>query len=260
MRSALFGARGSLGLSSCDSGMWPRALLVALACLPGLVCYGAIPAASAIAVDPSGNVWLTGRTTTASIPVTPDAIQSSFISSTCGTFKIPPGIYVPINCGDAFVLKLDPTGNVLYATYLGGQGDDGGLAIAVDRSGNVYITGYTGSSDFPITEGVLQSKNAGPPVQGSLFSGAISPGGDVFVTKLNPDGSLAYSTFLGGSGNDVPAAIQVDRDGVVYVAGRTESTDFPLTSTPVRSARGLGVVAKINPDGSALGYSTYFSA
>jgi uncharacterized protein (TIGR03437 family) len=219
-----------------------------------------------MAVDPAGNIWLTGHTTVpGSVPVTPDAMQPALIASTCGSFKVPPGIFIPVTCGDAFVIKLDPSGTrVLYATYLGGHGDDGGLAITVDRAGSVYVTGYTGSADFPISSGVLQSKNAGPPVVAQFTSGSLSPGGDIFVTKLNPEGSLAYSTFLGGSGNDTPAGIRVDEAGFVYVAGLTGSADFPLTPSPLSNVPvgtfGGGFIAKISPDGSALSFSTYFPA
>src|SRR5438552_715220 len=232
----------------------------AWACTSTMACYGAIPPATAMAVDPAGNIWLTGHTTAPdSVPVTPDAIQPAFIASTCGSVKIPPGIFIPVNCGDAFVIKLDPSGTrVLYASYLGGHGDDGGLAIAVDRNGSVYVAGYTGSPDFPIGSGAFQSKNAGPPVVGGLYG--LSPGGDVFITKLNPDGSLAYSTFLGGTGNDTPGGIRVDDAGFAFVAGTTGSADFPLAPSPLSIARGGGFIAKISPAGDALSFSTYFPA
>ena len=124
--------------------------------------------------------------------------------------------------------------------------------------GNIYIAGYTTAPDFPVTSGALQAMNAGP--YSNAVEVGVIPGGDVFIAKLNPDGSLGYSTFLGGSGNDVPTAISVDSAGAIYVAGYTTSTNFPLTSSPVSNAPSQGFVVKINPVGSALDFSTYFPA
>src|ERR1022692_2585480 len=149
--------------------------------------------------------------------------------------------------GDAFVAKLNPTGSALvYSTYLGGSEWDRGNGIAVDGSGNAYVTGFTASTDFP-------AMNPIQPVNGG--------GDDAFVAKLNPTGSaLVYSTYLGGSGNDTGSGIAVDNSGNAYVAGYTSSTNFP-TMSPLQLAYGGGdsdaFVAKLNPTGSALVYSTY---
>jgi hypothetical protein len=140
-------------------------------------------------------------------------------------------------------LVIDPT--LSYSTYLGGRADDGGRAIAVDSSGNAYITGFTASSNFP-TKGPVQPSNAG--------------GNDVFVTKLNPTGTaLVYSTYLGGSNSDIGNAIAVDSSGNAYVTGSTTSANFPTTSPLQGHLNGSedAFLLKLNPAGTALVYSTY---
>ena len=218
----------------------PRWLAVTL--FLAKAAYGQVAAA---ALDPAGNIWQAGRVNNA---------------LTCGSFEVPPGFQEAVPCNDATVTKLDPTGSkVLFSATLGGNGDSGGLAIATDSAGNVYIAGYTTAPDFPVTSGALQTKNAGPYAS-QTDGDSTASGGDAFIVKLNPNGSVAYSTFLGGSGNDVPVAISVDSAGSVYVAGGTTSTDFPLTSSPLSGTPGAGFVAKINPGGQSLNYSTYFPA
>ena len=146
-------------------------------------------------------------------------------------------------------LFIDPV--LSYATYLGGSVEDIGAGIAVDSSGNAYVTGATLSADFPTVN----------PIQAAC-NGVCANGGDVFVAKLNADGSaLVYSTFLGGGGGDAGQAIAVDSSGDAYVAGYTESTDFP-TVNPIQANNlaqtgETGFVAKLNAEGSALLYSTY---
>ena len=144
-------------------------------------------------------------------------------------------------------LIIDPV--LFYSTYLGGTGDDFGFSIAVDGSGNAYVTGGTGSANFPTTLGAFQT----------AYGGGVQ---DVFVTKLNPTGSgLVYSTYLGGSGGDGANGIAVDASGVAYVTGNTSSTDFPTTLGAFQTtfAGGFGdvFVTKLNAAGSALVYSTY---
>ena len=139
-------------------------------------------------------------------------------------------------------LYIDP---LFYSTYLGGSGGDSGESIAVDGAGNAYVTGSTSSTDFP-TKNPLQPANGG--------------GYDAFVAKIDPAGSaLVYSTYLGGRGDEFGATIAVDSAGNAYVTGSTSSTDFP-TKNPLQPANGGGddaFVAKIDPAGSALVYSTY---
>jgi len=143
-------------------------------------------------------------------------------------------------------LVIDPT--LLYSTYLGGTGTDYGNGIAVDTSGNAYVTGQAGSTNFPTTSGTFQTTFAG----GSL---------DAFVTKLSPTGStLVYSTYLGGTGSDFGTAIAVDTSGHAYVTGIAFSTNFPTTAGAFQTTFGGNqdaFVTKLNPTGSALLYSTY---
>jgi hypothetical protein len=116
---------------------------------------------------------------------------------------------------DAFVTKLVGDGSgLVYSTFLGGTSFDPGGAIAVDAQGHAYVTGLTGSADFPTTAGAFDA----------TFGGSS----DAFVTRLSPDGSaLSYSTFLGGADEDLGDGIAVERGGRAYVAGETGSADFP---------------------------------
>ena len=186
----------------------------------------------AICVDSSGNAYVTGQTSSVDFP-TAGPLQASLNGFT-----------------NAFVSKLNPTGSALiYSTYLGGNGYDGGYGIAVDASGNAYVTGITSSSDFP-TVNPFQASNNAP----FLDTG--------FVAKLNPSGSaLVYSTYLGGSGDGWSSGIAADSSGNAYLIGYTQSTDFP-TVNPLQASNkspssGNGFVAKLNPSGSTLIYSTY---
>ena len=182
-----------------------------------------------IAVDGSGNAYVTGGTSSTNFP-TVNPIQGA-----------PAG-----GNHDVFVAKLDPTGSALaYCTYLGGSSSDHARGIAVDGFGNAYVTGFTYSTDFP----------AANPIQGALAGSH-----DALVAKLNAAGSdLVFSTYLGGSGGDWGLGIAVDGSGSAYVAGHTESTDFP-TADPIQSVSAGGhdaFVAKLDAAGSALVYSTY---
>lgn len=140
-------------------------------------------------------------------------------------------------------LVIDPT--VAWSTYLGGQGQDYATGVAVDSSNNVYVTGYTTSTDFP-----LQNPYQTQP-------SALT----AYVTKFNPAGSaLVYSTFVGGGGTDRPYAIVVDGAGAAYVAGSTHSTNFPTVNAYQGSLGGSSdaFVFKLAPAGNSLTYSTYF--
>jgi hypothetical protein len=187
---------------------------------------------TSIAVDTAGNAYVTGFSSSADFPTTVGAFQTIYGSG----------------LSNAFVTKLDPTGSTLvYSTYLGGSGVDGGNGLAIDATGNAYIIGQTSSTNFPITTASFQTSLAG--------------GMDTFVTKLDPTGSaLIYSTYLGGSGNDLGAGIAVDTVGNAYVTGGTDSTDFPTTPAsfqPTLPGVSNAFVTKLNPTGSALIYSTY---
>ncbi|TMG77585.1 MAG: hypothetical protein E6H80_00750 [Betaproteobacteria bacterium] len=152
-------------------------------------------------------------------------------------------------CCDAFVTKLNPTGSALvYSTYLGGRFGETSRGIVTDADGNVFVTGNTESPDFPTTMGAFQS----------IYGG----NNDAFVTKLNPIGSgLVYSTYLGGTGGERGGGIAVDANGNAYVTGSTWSLDFPTTpgafQPNFRGGDFDAFVAKFNPDGSLLVYSTY---
>ena len=150
-------------------------------------------------------------------------------------------------------LIIDPI--LSYSTYLGGDQDDLGNAITVDGSGSVYVTGGTTSTNFPVTSGVVQG------TYGGADGGYQSVNGDIFVTKLSPDGSsLVWSTYIGGSGDDNAYSIAVDGTGV-YLTGGTNSSDYPVTPGVYRPTSGVGLtdvfVTKLNPTGSTLLYSTH---
>jgi hypothetical protein len=185
--------------------------------------------AHAISVDSSGAAYVTGYTDSTNFPVTAGALRTTFGGSL-----------------DAFVTKLNAAGSaIVYCTYLGGSGEDRGLSIAVNTSGNAYITGYTTSSDFP-TAVPVQSSNGG--------------GRDAFVTKLNTTGTtLVYSTYLGGSLNDSGNGIAIDSSGLAYITGSTSSANFPVVGPfqPTLAGGQDGFVTKLNTAGTAITYSTY---
>ncbi|PWU07287.1 MAG: hypothetical protein C5B51_10290 [Terriglobia bacterium] len=218
-------------------------------------------AARGIAVDGGGNIYVTGFTTSADLAVSRTAAQTAF-----------GGLTTNLLTGDAFVAKFTPAGALSYLTYLGGSGDDAAFGIAVDAAGNAWITGTTNSTNFPVA-GAYQTKFAGSGPNGS----ARIRGGDAFVAKLSPAGDrLIYSTYLGGSLDDLGVAIAIDAGGNAYVTGSTRSTDFPGTSTGFQSQlKGVGgqdvlpsygmttfnggdvFVAKLNAAGTQLMYATY---
>ena len=185
--------------------------------------------AAGIAVDGSGNAYVAGYAFE-DFPTTPGAFQRTYGGN-----------------GDAFASEVNPTGTALvYSTYLGGSNTDFGDGIAVDSSGNAYVTGLTESTDFPTASAIQPTFNGGNM--------------DAFVTKLNADGSaLIYSTYLGGSGDDVGFGVAVDAAGNAYIAGRTYSTDFPTANAfqPTNHGAPDAFVTKINAAGSAFVYSTY---
>ena len=151
---------------------------------------------------------------------------------------------------DAFVAKFDSDGTaLLFSTFLGGRSSDLAFGIDVDSEGNAYVTGITGSTGFPTLNAMKED-----------LSGEGMLGFDAFVSKLNSQGSeLAYSTYLGGGGMDLGHAIAVDLDGNAYVAGETDSIDFPTIGAFQTANRGLsdGFVIKLDAEGAALDYATY---
>ena len=164
-----------------------------------------------IIVDDDKNIYITGYTESSDFPVTADAYQSVLSGD-----------------DDVFILRLNSDGNSLdYSTYLGGSGDEEGSNIVLDSNGNACITGYTESSDFPVTVDAYQSTLGGDD--------------DAFVLKLNSDGSnLDYSTYLGGSGADHGSDISIDDSGTLYVTGYTADSGFPVTSDAYQDVYGGG--------------------
>ena len=196
-----------------------------------------------VAVDSSGSAYVTGDTTSTDFP-TANPLQATNKAGTSGNPSLPSGT-------TGFVTKLNPSGSALvYSTYLGGSGVDQGLGIAVDPTGNTYVTGDTTSTDFPTVNPIQATNNA--------------VAGTAFVAKLNGAGSaLVYSTYLGGSSEDGGRGITVDATGNAYVTGFTESTNFPTVNPIQANCEGCispssdAFVSKLNSGGSALAYSTY---
>ena len=234
----------------------------------------AVGMSQGIALDSAGSVYVTGYTYSIDFP-TKTPYQPAPPTKVAG---VSPGQWP-----SAFVTKFSPDGSSLvYSTYLGGNGYDNAYAIAVDSSGNAYVTGETDSPDFPVTNGAYQTvcspapNNTGAPVQNS--SDCYSSNTSAFVTKLNPTGTgLVYSTFLGGNGSWAYAtAIAVDGAGRAYIAGNenedcyrgqpyTFQSCFPTTNgaviggvQPVGGDPQFAFVAAFDPTGAQLLYSTLF--
>jgi hypothetical protein len=188
-----------------------------------------------IALDSAGNAYVAGVTASMNFP----AFNGSQLTYGGGAV-------------DAFVAKLSPTGTIVYSTYLGGNNEDVGYAIAADASGNAYVAGYTQSTNFPTTAGAYDT---------TLGPDSIGPARDAFVAKLTTTGTRSYATYLGGNGGDVAYGIAVDTSGNASVTGETISTNFPTLSAVQPTPGSLNVadafVTKLNSTGSALVYSTY---
>ena len=183
---------------------------------------------TAVAIDSAGNAYVTGSTQSTDFP-TLNPIQPGNV-----------GYY------DAFVTELSPTATLVYSTYLGGTLNDYGTGVAVDTSGNVTVSGYTYSSNFP-TQNALQS--------------ALAGGSDIFITKFTPgSSSLLFSTYLGGSSIDRSSGMVVDASGNIYLAGDSQSPNFPVTANAYQSSLAgtdNAVITKLAPDASTLVFSTY---
>lgn len=189
-------------------------------------------AAYALRLDSSGAPYIAGFTRSSDFPTV-----GAFQTSKAGAAGV----------ADGFVAKLDPSGSTLsYSSYHGGSSEDIAIALAVDSSGSAYLTGFSYSTDFPMSS----------PMD-STFGGVY----DAFATKVAASGaSLVYSTYLGGASDDNGIGIDVDSSGNAYMTGYTFSTDFPTVSAiqPTRSPAGNDFfVSKLNSAGSALVYSTY---
>jgi hypothetical protein len=218
--------------------------------------------ANGIIVDNLGNAYLTGAAWSGDFPVTNGAFQAKNNAFPYGS--------------NAWIAKLNPSGTeLIYSTYLGGSGGavnstnnaygDSAAGIAVNALGYAYVTGNACSTDFPVTQGAFQTMN----------KAAANNACAAWVSEVNQQGTgLVYSTYLSGSGNPALAGtgahdkgfgIVVDGSGSAYVGGETYSSDFPITSgafqetdkTLASKSTQTGFVAKLNPTGSALVYSTY---
>ncbi len=197
---------------------------------------------NAIAIDSSGDAFVTGETYSNPFPTTPGAFQTVYGGR-----------------GDAFVTELNPHGTALvYSTYLGAELQDAGNGIAVDDVGSAFVTGSTYSLDFPVVHAIQEhcgGYQPGPPPTCPLAR-------DAFVTKLSANGSsLVYSTYLGGSEDDVGTGIALDSLGAAYIAGFTTSVDFPVRPDALQTALAgtqNAFVTKVDPLGGApFAYSTY---
>jgi hypothetical protein len=185
--------------------------------------------AQGIAVDGTGQAYVTGYTGSGDFPT--NGTLPAYQGTSPGSF-------------DVFITKLDANGlGPIYSTYFGDTQDDYGEGIAIDAAGAAYVTGYTDSPNFPMQA----------PFQGSHAGGFY----DAFVVKLDANGQLDYSTFLGGSGDDVGTAIAIDASNAAYVTGYASSATFPTPSSPGSNAGGNDAfVTKLNPSGS-LAYSRF---
>jgi len=187
-----------------------------------------------IAVDQSGCAYVAGYTDSNTFPTTPGAIRSSRVDI------------------DGFITKLSPGGATLvYSTFYGGAGLDYIMGLALDPSSlSVCITGFTNSVDFPVSPGAADSTYGGS--------------WDAFAARLGPTGGeVAFSTYIGATDSDIGRAIAADTAGAVYVAGKTNSRDFPVTDGAMqrtKSGSEDGFVMKITADGTSSAYSSYFGA
>jgi hypothetical protein len=180
-----------------------------------------------------------------------DTTNNVYISGVVGSAGLGTGGSVLNGTADGFAAEFDTAGTLVYFTYIGGSGDDGANAIAVDAAGGVaYITGFTQSSDFP---------HPGTP-----FQAALNGTQDAFVTQVNPGGAIGFSTYLGGSGSqDTGLAIALDSTKNVYVTGNTDSsTGFPV-KTPIVGGTVLqgtddAFVTEISSTGTTDVFSTYY--
>jgi hypothetical protein len=227
--SYVAGTTGSLILSPQSSGLLPsRDAFVTKFNPDGSIAYTTLLSSSgddyayAVAVDAAGNVYVAG-------------------SAGGGDFPATPGVWQTASGGgeDGFAAKLDPAGRLVYASYIGGPGDDTATGIVADSSGNVYVSGYTASFAFPTTPGAPQPTYKGGPY-------------DAFLLKLNASGYAVYATLLGGSGNDQASAVALDPAGNACIAGYTSSPDLPVLAAlqPVYGGGGDALFACLNAAGN----------
>lgn len=206
----------------------------------------------AVAVDGSGGVYVAGQTASDDFPTTARTVQPRFNGGTC-VMAFPRQASRTFTCPDVFLLKLDRRGELAYSTYFGGTSSDDVVDVAVDAIGAAYLVGNTSSTDLPLVN-ALQ-----PVCRRGFLGGSITTCRDAFVAKVGPSGSqLAFSTFLGGSTEEIVAGIVAAPRGPVYVAGSfSPAADFPLLNAPQPPGGGTdGFVTAIALDGRLL-WSTH---
>ncbi len=264
--------------------------------------------ASGVAVDTSGNVYVTGSTNARNFPIVGTPLQATSFKQAANPIT---------DLTDAFFVKLDNNGTVVYSSFLGGNSSDAGESIGVDSSGNIYIGGTTSSTAAIVKAGVVETK-VGPGGMADVFVTKISADGskmiyftklggtavettglfafdasynvyvtgitfsadfltganppptiqknlngtsDGFIAKLDTNGALVYSTYLGGSGDEKTSGVKVDVSGNAYLIGHTTSANFPVTLAPFQETlKGTSdaFLTKIDPTASKILYSTYF--
>jgi hypothetical protein len=189
-----------------------------------------------IAVDSAGYIYLTGYTYSTGMPVTAGAVQPAYNNGYNSYIQ------------DVFVAKFSPDlSSLIFCTYFGGSGANYPMGMKVDNDGNVYIAGYTASTNLPVTSGAFQTTFNGGPDDG-------------FIAKLNPTGtSLLYCTYLGGNNTDRVHDIALDSAGNIYLTGLTQSSNFPISATAKQKGytQWEGFISKLNPSGTGIVYSTY---
>ena len=202
---------------------------------------------TALATDAAGNMYVTGFTSSGIFPTTAGVVQPDYGGGLCGG-PLVNSVVQQGPCDDAFIVKLDPAGNPIFSTYLGGPSDATASAIAVDAAGNIYVAG-TAAAHFPVTPG-------------AAFAAGGTRGGGGFVTKLSAAGDkLIYSTYVPGFQT---AALAIDAAGNAYIGGTADAT-LPVkpgafqTKLPNSNVYTTGAVAKLNADGSKLVYATYLT-
>ncbi len=185
-------------------------------------------AVQGIVSDSIGNIYAVGTTYSSDFPIHSNGFQPKFGGKS-----------------DAFVVKLNPEGKVIWSTFLGGSKDEDGRGITIDQDGKIHIVGRTASSDFPTANGALQSKSAG--------------GIDVFVVTFDSNGKMLRSTYLGGSGDDIGYAIKLDNAGQLYIAGTTNSSNLPLKNAIQDKNKGEddAFLAIIDQNRSVINFATY---
>lgn len=179
--------------------------------------------------DSVGNIYAVGTTYSPDFPIKSNGVQPVFGGKS-----------------DAFVIKIDPEGKVIWSTFLGGNKDEDGRDIAIDQYGNVHIVGRTKSKDFPTTSEALQ-----PKLKGGI---------DAFVVTLDSNGKMLMSTYLGGSSDDIGFSIDLDNTGQLYIAGTTNSLDFPIKNAIHKENNGENdtFFTVIDKTKSVINFSSYF--